>query len=315
MTGRAATKTLAGAIVCAVLLFGLVTVPSSSADAPGAVGTFRTKASNGNSIFGIAFSRRADGRGNVTLFVGKKGAGAVYFAPATVIASANATPEIIHPPAEIRADLGALGRIDLAFDGSSAVIERSPSACHGNTIKFETGSYQGAFEFHGEEGYAEANSTSVETSIAPLLSCGTSVGGETRGSPLPGARLRLSSHRGGRALSLQVNQNRPGARTIFEASLHERVHGIGIKRIVEGTAPSASFAFSSDLRRATLRPPAPFSGSAAFHREASPTNRLTGDLAVDFPGHSNVRLAGAGVKATLVAAQIIRRHRVGADGS
>lgn len=161
------TRLVASAFVCAALILGLADAPHSQADASGASITFQVKASNGYSIFGLAFSRRADGRGNVTLFIGKKGAVVTYFAPATVLASEVRTPSVFHPPSVVRADLGALGKIDLEFVPSGAV-KREHSACDKTTVGFEAGSYQGAFEFHGEEGYAEASATSVPASIGPL---------------------------------------------------------------------------------------------------------------------------------------------------
>lgn len=295
---------MVGVVACVGLLLGLTAAPASYADAPGSVIAFRTKASNGNSIFGLAFSRRRDGRGNVTLFVGKKGAAAIYFAPATLVASGDRTPEVIHPPSAIRADLGKLGRIDLEFD-PSGLVRQEHSACSKDTVGFDAGAYRGAFEFHGEEGYAEASTTKVFPSIGPLLSfvCPGKGFGEISGRGLRGARLRISGRWGDRKLSAKFNQNRPRARVPFEADLRERVGSIRIQRSVEDIAPSSSFAFQPTFRSALLGPPPPFSGHAVFHRSAPPANRWTGNLTVDFPGRSGVRLTGAGIKATLVPAR------------
>ncbi len=237
------------------------------------------------------------------MFVGKKGAGVVYFAPATVLASEVRTPSVFHPPSAVRADLGGLGKIDLEFAPSGAV-KREHSVCDKTTVGFEAGSYQGAFEFHGEEDYAEANLTSVPASIGPLLNlvCGGSAGGETSGPGLLGARLRLLSRHGGQTVHLQANKNRPGAATTYEATVEERSGRIKIQRSIEGRAPAASFVFSDGLRITSFEPPAPFDGSAVFRRNANPANRWTGDLTVDFPGESDVPLTGASFAATLAPA-------------
>jgi hypothetical protein len=285
-----------------MLALGLVDAPRGRADAPGATVAFKVKASNGNSIFGLAFSKRADGRGNITLFVGKKGAVAIYFAPATVLPSQSKAPSVIHPPSAVRADLGALGRVDLQF-APSGVMKREHTACDKTTFGFEAGSYQGAFEFHGEEGFAEAAETSVPALIGPILDLGCgSIRGEAGGSGLSGARLRLLSRRGGQVVHLQANKNRPGASTTYEATINERSGPIRIQRSVAGRAPAASFVFSDDLRIATFEPPTPFRGGAIFHRNASPANRWTGDLTLDFPGKSGVSLIKA-FDATLVPAE------------
>lgn len=302
---QARTRARAGAIACAALIT-LALAPASDADAPGSIVAFRTKASNGYSIFGLAFSRRADGRGNVTLFVGKKGATAIYFAPASVTASGDPTPNVFHPPSAIHADLGGLGRIDLEFTPSGAV-KRERSVCETDTVGVEAGTYRGAFEFQGEEGYAEANANSVSASIGPLLSfiCPGKGVSETSGAGLRGARLRISGHWGDRRLSAQFNQNRPGARMPFEATLRERVRAIRIQRSIEGIASPASLTLGTDLRSALLKPSTPFEGSASFHRSASAAGRWTGNLTVDFPGRSDVHLTGAGIESTLTPARRI----------
>jgi hypothetical protein len=89
----------------------------------------------------------------------------------------------------------------------------------------------------------------------------------------------------------------------FSAELSERHEGIQIHRSIEGFAPASSFRFDPDLRSAELSLPSPFSGSAALRRRPnSVTPSWTGDLAVDFVGHPNVRLAGPGVYVSLVHA-------------
>jgi hypothetical protein len=318
------------ALVCAAALFGLAGPAESEADAPGATGVFKVDASNGYSMLVIGYSKRADGRGTVTMFVGREGKAAIYLAPATVTSSL------------IRANLGDLGRIDLQLH-LSGVVKQETSACEKRPLAFEAGTYRGTFEFRGEEGYAEAKATAVHSLIRPLLNfvCGGRGFGEIVGAGPPGARLRLFSRHGGQALRVQANENRPGAPMIYEATLDERLGRLKVARVVEGRVPGDAFSFAGSLRTAVVHPPAPFSGSASFHRRAAPDNRWTGNLGIDFPGRSNVPLTGPAFRATLVHArftteshrqrqsrgrsrsaspEILRevlasaRHRVGLDG-
>lgn len=303
-----------------VLAFGLVDAPLGRADAPGAEVAFWAKASNDNAILGIASSEGAGDRGSVALFVFTKGAHVIYSVPATVVAPPAKTTTVVPSPAEtpvavpapstIRADLGALGRIDLTF-APSGVVKRE-RACDETTFEFETGSYQGAFEFHGEEGYAEATEASLPASFRPILdfACGGVGYEEPSGPRLPGARLRLHSKRDGPILSLQANENRPGAAMTYDATIEERSGRVGILRTVQGRAPAASLVPSHGFRLATFEPPAPFDGRAVFRRNASLANRWTGDLTVDFPGKSDVSLIG-GFDASLVHAERIERRRWG----
>jgi hypothetical protein len=206
----------------------------------------------------------------------------------------------------IEADLGRLGRA--ALDVVPSGRKRSLSlACQGEgrkTSKFEPLRFRGIFEFHGEEGYAEASSTAPTeyTRFFVDLVCGSSGGGEGLGSDFPGARLKLHARRGDFHLALQANENRPGARTRIEVEAREKHGGIAISRSRTVWVGAAAFDYDPLLRTARLAPPAPFAGSASFHRGAAPANRWSGNLTVDLPGRSDLPLAGAGIEANLVHA-------------
>lgn len=287
------------ALVCATFLVGLISTSLSFADAPGATSAFRVDAANGYKVLVWAFSRRADGQGNVTLIASREKGGVIYFAPASV------TPTAIH------ADLGSLGRIDLQFH-PSGIVKQESSRCDKHPVSFEAGTYQGTFEFHGEEQYTQAEATSVHSRIRPILNlvCSGSIRGELSGDDIPGARLRLSRRRDGRTITLQFNKNSQRAHARFEASVKEQHREVAITRVVADRAmPGSAFDFADDLQTATLSPPSPFSGSATFHRDAASANRWTGDLMIDFPGESNVALTGASVRSALVHAEFSEESR------
>ena len=285
-----------------VLLFAVLggawALPSGAAGAaaagqPGFGTAFRVKASNGYSIFALAGSRRADGRGSISLFVARKGSSVVYSAPATVT------------PTTVQADLGELGSISLELE-PSGVKKTVRSACGGKPVTYESASYVGTIEFRGEEGFTQASASSTPMLVKPLLDlvCGRIASGELSGAGLPGARLRVSSGNHRHGLSLQLNENRPGARLTYRTSLAEIHNGIQIERSVSGRVAGSSFEFDRRLRTATVRPPAPFSGSAIFRRDAPAARRWTGSLSVDFPGKSNVPLVSRGPRTSLVHARL-----------
>ena len=253
---------------------------------------FTLKGSHGYSILGFAGSKRADGHGRLTLIIARKGASATYSTPATVT------------PTRLEADLGALGRIaaEIVPSGSKKALH---SRCGGEIPEVEPRLYRGTFEFHGEHGYTDAVATEVPEAIELFASviCPRAVGGEESGVGLPGARLRIVARHGDRRESLQLNKNGFRKATLFSATLAERRDGILIERSVHGRRPAAAFDYDPFLRRATVEPPAPFSGSATFRRLATPANRWTGDLAVDFPGEPDVALTGPGFSAGLVHAR------------
>jgi len=251
---------------------------------------FRVRGENGYRILVLAASERADGRGDVALLVGRPGAGVVYGAPATVT------------PTRFEADLGALGRIalDVVPTGTKKTLR---SRCGGESGTVEPDTYRGSFEFRGEEGFTEAKATTIpEYSRFGDLLCPGKSWVEGSGPGTPGARLRVRAGKGHRHTSLQINQNRPGSRVIFDAEVTEKRGGIEIARSISGRAPSDAFDFDPLLRTATLDPPDPFSGYATFHRNAPPANRWSGNLTVDFPGRAGVPLTG-GTRVSLVHAE------------
>ncbi len=282
-----------GALLAALVAVAL-SVPAAAlaldSDLKGSA-IFRLEASNGYSILGFAASERADGRGDVGLIVSDKRSSVLYVAPAVVT------------PTRLDADLGALGQISLSIS-SSGVKRTLKSRCGGDPITHEPNVYRGTFEFHGEEGYSEASATELPefSRFVADFGCGGTGSGETGGPGVPGARLRLYGGKGHNRFSLQVNKNRPSARTRLEVEVHEKRGRIEISRGTTLWSGAGAFRYDPLLRTATLAPSAPFSGSATFHRTAVGADRLSGNLTVDLPGRSGVPLAAPRTRATLVPA-------------
>jgi hypothetical protein len=274
-------------------------IPTASASAlgerdTGGFGAFNLKATNGYSMFVIANSRPGFKHGEILIWLTGKSDFVSYFAPATVTDT------------RIESDLGSLGSIDLEFQPSGAKGSAAPACQPNDKVPYDKGSYVGEFEFHGEEGYAEATATNVPLSLHPFIDliCGGLGIGETFGHGDPGARLTARARFRDRKVSLQVNQNRPGARVTVQVSIGERRGELLIARQIRTAFSASAFHFDPKLRSASLAAPAPFSGSALFRRGAKPANRWTGDLSVDFPGNSDVSLTGAAFESHLLHARL-----------
>ena len=127
--------------------------------------------------------------------------------------------------------------------------------------------------------------------------CSSSGGyGESRGPGGRGARLSGVSFDHGRKVSFQVNKNHPKGRVKYSAEVRERRGGVFVYRVLEGYGGAGAFRFADDLSTAALDPPSPFSGSGLLTRSPeSVFPRWRGDLAIDFVGRPNVRLAGPSV--------------------
>jgi hypothetical protein len=74
--------------------------------------------------------------------------------------------------------------------------------------------------------------------------------------------------------------------------------GLTIQRTASVVAPRSTFPHSGDLTSATLRPPAPFSGEATY---SARRDRLSGDLAIEYPGIAPQPLTGPGFETRIEA--------------
>jgi hypothetical protein len=288
-------RAIAGlALACAAALLAPAGAGAVDSDLKHAF-AFKLDGSNGYSILAYAANERADGKGEIVLFVTRKGESAIYQAPALLTETS------------VRANLGALGRVSLEATPSGRKKKLRPRPqCRGQQkpVAYEPVRFSGSFEFHGEEGYSDViSSAPTEYSRFFLdLSCGVSGGGEVTGGRPPGARLRVRSLGERFRFELQATKNRPNKRSRFEVGVQEEKGPISITRGTTVLLGSNAFQYDPFLETATLKPPAPFSGRANFYRRLPPEERWSGNLAVDLPGRSDVPLAGPETQATLVPA-------------
>jgi hypothetical protein len=252
-------------------------------------GAFLVKGSNGYSIFVAGFAARAGERAAAIIFVYGKRGSATYVAPAKVTETS------------IDADFGSLGKIAVVFQASGQPRTEHPE-CSDDSVTFDSGYYEGTIAFHGEEGFTEVDATQASGSIGFLLSALCPGIGGSRGPFLPGAELKAALKGSRRDVHLKVVKNHRNARTHLEVDASEARNGISISRYTSIFAPPQAFEYDPLVRRAIIRPPAPFSGTAQFHRNAKPANRWTGNLMVDLPGRSNVKLTRRGMRTSLVHA-------------
>lgn len=247
-------------------------------------GGFRLPASNGYSIHALAYDGDPHGEHDeVLLYVSREHSAVAYFAQKRVKVTETT----------IAADLRGVGSIDLHFVPSGKPRSETP-ACDRQPLEFDSGFYEGRFDFEGEESFAEANSTRArgEIRFAASLICSRPLN-EGFGGHLPGARLlaRRHWHRGG--LEFEATKNSPTRPSRFRAAIQEWLGGLAIAREISSEAEAGAFDFDVPDQIARLGPPPPFSGLAHFSRSGSRPGLLQGSLKVDFPGRSNVSLGGA----------------------
>jgi hypothetical protein len=259
---------------------------------------FELQGTHGFKLVGLigAQGRKAE----LTLFVDRPREGATYIVRGR------------HEGEEVDFDLGPLGKVEVEARPTGHRKTVHP-AC-GKPITLEGVDFVGTIEFHGEEGFteAQAKSTPLRYDLLANVVCGVSSQGETFGPGIPGTRLKVARKAGPK---LQINQNHPGAAVRYEAQITERRGGVTINRAVDGHLAGGSFSSDSSLTKATFAPGAPFTGSATyrgFHppRGTHPAHGTwSGNLSVDFPGHADVPLTGPGFKAAIIHANRTESNR------
>ncbi|MGV1048553.1 MAG: hypothetical protein ACOYD4_08550 [Solirubrobacterales bacterium] len=250
-------------------------------------GGFRLQASNGYTLQVLSVPPHKGHPGSVLLVVSGTHRGVTYTAPATITESS------------IQANLGTLGEISVGFQRSG---RPATAQCGKETISFDSGHFEGRIEFHGEEGYTDAEATSVPGNIDFYLKglCGGFFSGGG-GGPRRGAQLYIRNPALGPELT--VVKSHPGAAAWISVSVTEFTSGIGIHRFTSLRMPTGRFTYDRRLRAATLHPPAPFAGTARFDRDEKAGKRWSGDLTVDMPGRAGVPLTGSALRATLVPSE------------
>jgi hypothetical protein len=292
-------RKIALSLTAATVAFFSLTAVAGAMGEPetGAFNEFKVKGSNGYSILVWGLSEAGYRHGEVLLFVTRGKQSATYRASARVTDT------------RIDADLGHLGQVHVTFQPKGKAAFTHPACEPDSRQSYEPGSYAGTIEFHGEEGYAEASAKRAAFTYHPvldILDCPHTVAGSLFDRGLPGAELDAIAHEDGGLVEVRVNQNRSGARVKVTAAIVERRGKIRISREVESVHKADAFHFAPDLSSASFAPLVPFSGSGVYRANAISANRWTGDLRVDFPGHSNVSLTGAKFRTHLRHAKLTK---------
>jgi hypothetical protein len=271
----------------------VLAVPMATAVEPapkGFLGAFELEGTNGYELRGLIGSTGKFGE--MTIIVDREGEEAGY----------TVRGEVTKENADF--DLGSLGRVDVAIRPTGEMETVHPACGKPATVEGEE--YVGSIEFHGEEGFTEASATSTPLSFKPLLEivCGAVVSEGESGDHLPGAELKIERPHGPK---LQVDQNRPGARVFYEASISEKEGKVRVNRSVRGHLPGSAMTYDPSLDAAHFHGTSPFFGAATYESATEahgfhPGKGIwRGNLKVNFPGHAAVPLAGPSFSASIVA--------------
>ena len=211
------------------------------------------------------------------------------------------------PGGRIDAKIGRFGRVDVDFirDSSRAL----PAAGCKGAGTVERGRFVGLVTFRGGRGFSRARRRSVVGTVTRRTAGTCPDLGPSRGSleqSRPGGASRFvyllsggrSSNEGLEAFRLMRGGKHPKKASYFRAYASSKEGGLDVLSSASVEVPSlAPFVVPSAAtppEEATLRPPAPFTGSATFRLLAPTHASWTGDLAAPLPGLGVVRLAHPG---------------------
>jgi hypothetical protein len=293
------------AIAFLVMMSGATATVASGAQPPAGTATagtaipagFTVHATNGWRARVIAGQNPKSSIGGVVLMLRRGGEQATYATKAEVTETS------------IEASLGALGEIDVHSVPAGGTITERPS-CGGKPVTFATGRWEGTIRFRGEEDFTSIDTTNGIAAIKPFLDvlCFGEVD-EGIGGHSPGALLELTRRHATEDLALSVRKNKRVGTTRLSAELSERDGAVSIDRGLRAVASSRAFDFEIPPGRATVEPPAPFSGALRLVRRPGSRPSVSGDLTIDFPGRVDVPVLGKGrVRASLVRAVLNPSH-------
>jgi hypothetical protein len=214
------------------------------------------------------------------------------------------------PFGRIRADFGAVGSLSVRFrpDGKGR-LGRESKKCTGRRGGDEYGHFVGRISLRGEGGYFTVHTRRLAGSLTRTFRLRCHVKRRRPTYPpeslreavvprmfLPGGTgagslvtLQVESLEGNRALAMRVDHfagQREGANLQLVEREYQGKMPVGRGVTIEGTSPGTLLTSlpGEGPKRATLKPPAPFSGEAEYLGESPTSHRWTGTLAVQLPG-------------------------------
>jgi hypothetical protein len=198
----------------------------------------------------------------------------------------------------IVATLPGVGRISTRFRPIGRAMERDPpDNCEGHGSLVQRGTFVGAIQLVGEQGYTEVDATHVRGKVTRSFRrvCDNR-GGLVNFPPIRFSILSASSKRGheniGFFAARSESKDQPTLNSVvFSASSAEQRGSMLVDRSIFAFGRLETFAVDG-LQSASLSPPQPFTGTASFQQISPKAGSWTGSLSAELPGIGPVALTG-----------------------
>jgi hypothetical protein len=201
----------------------------------------------------------------------------------------------------IKARFGSLGELDYSFVPKGS----TDAECFG--ASGSEAEFTGTFTFTGERNYIHIDADRATGTFKlypeppacaprpadPVAPAARAVPYQPYvgdGATLTASTLATKTNRRVRALTISRGQSANQANV--SAVLAEADPGLSIVRGVQTRAPARAFEWDFVAGAATVRPPAPFAGTATFTRRPDGRKLFTGSLRAPILGGKTIRLAG-----------------------
>jgi len=202
----------------------------------------------------------------------------------------------------VTAKFGAFGELDYNFRPKGS----GSAECLGASDTENEAELEGTFRGTGENEYVHVEADHVDGTVHlyPVpKQCAQSRRARRvvpyhpsysdKGATLQARAVSLGGQPEAREVSVYDGGGRGPHKIVISAYLGERQEGVDIARGVQMAAPSSAFNWNLDAGTASLRPPAPFTGSAKFTRRGGNGHGTwTGSLTMPILGGEPVAVAG-----------------------
>jgi hypothetical protein len=234
-------------------------------------------------------------RGPYLVFVGMEGPGNRL---ALTVSRGGASADYVTKPRfegrSVKARFGRLGSLDLTFTPSPGKVHRCGS------IVQAQGVFTGDLEFTGEHHYIHLDIHRVRGEHISAGSCSSdsrATSSRSRPGPAAGERgVTLQARTPGPSpldtVSAIAKRGAKGFEGVIAGFRWERRDGMEVIRGAQIGIGGARFRWDLDAGTASLRPPAPFTGSATFSRRPGGSPRWSGMLRVPILGGNPLALTG-----------------------
>lgn len=231
--------------------------------------------------------------GKIVLTLDRHGEVAYYETPAELTEDA------------VKARFGRFGELDYTF---------TPAPHVGPCSEVVTGTFEGTFDFTGENEYVEFEAPSARGTMRGAQEKGCRDGRRASAAPRRAAaeatrevvedQASLLGHSAPpwpiRSLLVVEFEMKHRQRVLFEGFRGERVEGMLVGRGAQAVAPRRDFTWNLEAGTAHVAPPAPFTGSATFRRRPDGHSVWRGSLRAPVLGGVPMRLTGGDFRMQLL---------------